>query len=224
MMNSIIKLGIFAILFLILFTGNTQDRVIHAQAVIATDGIVFIDFNNSGTYENTPGTYVESGAEGVTITAYAPDGTVAATALSDANGQYSLDIPDSLLGERIRVEFTTIPATLFPGQNDGSNNGAGTTLRYITVGTDTTDINLTLMSADAYCTAGPDLITSCYTSGDQTSGDATIVGFNYDIPHGSTGGYTSYLNLSSICAGKSPIYTLRFVTSLTCLPLPGGFS
>ena len=85
-------------------------------ATRTVSGQVFIDYDNDGVNDATTTINFDNGAgstttsetgidaTGITVTAYANDGSVLDTAITDASGNYSLDI-----NQPARIEFTDIP-------------------------------------------------------------------------------------------------------------------
>jgi hypothetical protein len=174
---------------------------IYAQTSLS--GTVFQDYNSDGQRTVNGTTFVEAGVENVTVTAYAPDGTVATTATTNATGQYTLNLPPALDGERVRLEFTNFPNNLQPGIHDGtSNNGAGTSVRFITGGgTVTADLSLT--NVGTFCGTGnnpqPDLVTSCFVFGDQTGTQPTVI----QVAYNATGNNVAYTELANAAESGS---------------------
>ncbi|MGJ3241079.1 MAG: SdrD B-like domain-containing protein [Anaerolineae bacterium] len=165
-------------------------------AATAITGEAYRDFNNSGT-RDTLVTYNEPPVAGVTVTVFSTDGSVVDSDITDANGQYTLNVPDALDGERLRIEFTNLPDDLQPGTHTGAGeDGLGTTVRFITGGIDVT-VDLPLSSRGDFCGTGtnpqPDLVTSCFVFNDQTTTDPTVVLFNY----GDRGDGVAYTELAN---------------------------
>lgn len=162
----------------------------------AVTGEVFRDFNSSGVRE-TGGSYNEPPVANVTVTAYDLAGNIVDTTTTDANGQYSLTLPASLNGERVKIEFTNLPNNLQPGTHEGAGtSGSGTTVQFITGGGATT-VDLSLSAVGQYCGAGtnpqPDVVTSCFVFGDQTTTDPTVVQVSYN----ATGNNVPYTELAN---------------------------
>ena len=153
-------------------------------AATTITGEIYRDFNNSGT-RDTGATYNEPPVENVTVTAFNTlTGAIVATTTSDVNGLYTLNLPDALDGERVRLEFSNLPTGLQPGIHTGGGaDGDGTTVQFITGGGAVT-VDLPLSSSGDYCGAGtnptPDLVTSCFVFDDQTGTESTVVMFGYN--------------------------------------------
>jgi len=198
---------------------GSQLAVVHAANPIS--GIVYRDFNNSGTRDNLPGTFVESLVNGVEVRAYDATGALlecnrsgptdcTGTADADADGAYSLALPSINLGDTIRIEFVNLPGSLQPGTHSGSGAGGnGTTVRILTgTGAAMTGIDLPLTSPGGFCGAGtdpnPDLLLPCYAIGDQTAADPLVVSFPYNTPNNTDfsvgGGYSVLLDSDEVGA------------------------
>ncbi len=65
------------------------------------NGTVFLDYNNNGVQGPS-----DIGVAGVTVTAYDTSGAQVTSAITQADGTYTLSVPD---GTEVRVEFTNIP-------------------------------------------------------------------------------------------------------------------
>ena len=101
---------------------STNDPCVDGPNTVG--GNVFRDFNSNGIQE------VEetAGIENISVTAYAPDGTIYGPDITDEFGDWYLTIPD---GVQVRIEFTTIPAAYL---NTSTFNGINsrTTVQFVT--------------------------------------------------------------------------------------------
>lgn len=129
-------------------------------------GSVFLDTDSDGGAD-----FGETGVAGVTVTAYNNAGVAAATAATDANGNYTLaGLTD---GIEYRLEFTGLPAGLEPGPH-GYNSA--TTVAFAT-SPDTVEVGL----VDPRIGSNPRLATAVYHNG-SGSGNTGVgyISFPYD--------------------------------------------
>ncbi|NOT62239.1 MAG: HYR domain-containing protein, partial [Acidobacteria bacterium] len=143
-------------------------------------GVVYQDYNDNGrrdtaaTITNADGTQLpvafDRGVAGVTVTAYAADGSEAGSATTGADGAYSINASGS---GPYRLEFTNLPAGYFPsvvGDNSRTN------VRFIS-GATASNQDYGIVLPAAYCQDNPTLITACYVGGNQSGSDPVIVSF-----------------------------------------------
>ncbi len=146
-------------------------------------GTVFQDYNANGrrdtaaTITNSDGSSLavafDRGVSGVTVTAYAANGSEAGSATTGADGSYSINATGS---GPYRVEFTNLPAGYFPGTVGDNSRG---NVRFIEGGS-ASNIDYGIVLPMAYCQDNPTLITACYVGGDQLAGsNPVIVSFPY---------------------------------------------
>jgi uncharacterized repeat protein (TIGR01451 family) len=122
-------------------------------------GTAFEDFNDNGT-RNNGDPAVDSGVGGITVTAYAPDGSQVAQTTTAADGTYTLDVPD---GTEVRVEFTNLPAGYQPARH-GPNSG--TTVQYVTG--PATGVDVGVLQPGNFCQDNPQLAVACMKFGGHT--------------------------------------------------------
>lgn len=153
-------------------------------------GKVFHDYNANGlrdmttTINNngagTTGVAIDAGVMGVLVTAYDTSGAAVGTAVTVADGSYSLAVSGN---GPYRIEFTSIPVTFQPGPVGSGADGSGTTVQFVS-DPNAADVNLGLVCADQYCQNDPIIATSCFVFGDAVNGpnanQPAIVGFAYD--------------------------------------------
>src|SRR5262245_1880636 len=182
--TSLIIPAILLIAFLaalsVLSFGSLSPTGLAASGVIT--GAVFQDFNSNGVRDLNPvaandgagniGLASDRGVQGVTITAYGPSGAVAGSAVSGADGGYSLTATGA---GPYRIEFSNIPAGFQPGPH-GPN--AGSTVQFVPDG-NSSNINLALVLPREYCQNNPTLVTSCYVGGPQNVDGPVIISFPY---------------------------------------------
>lgn len=155
-------------------------------------GRVFQDYNGNGTYDTAAGfESVDTGVANVTISAYDQSGVLQGTAVTAANGTYSLIATGT---GPYRLEFTTIPAGFSPSARStdsvsgGSTTNAGSTVQFVN-DLSTGNVNLALNRPEEYCENNPTLYVPRYAQG--ASND--IYGSNpalYDFPYISGTTYT----------------------------------
>jgi hypothetical protein len=163
--------------------------------VIAQSGVAFRDYNNNGVKD----TY-EPGVAAIVVKSYAVGDVLYGTAVTAANGTYSLS-PAAAAGQPLRIEFE-IPATAanFNAATNAidkeapSNALNGTAVRFITG--NVTGINFAINNPADYTTTSARLSTTGYVSGNQLSLSSdvrnynSISNFNYDFS--STVGILAY--------------------------------
>ncbi|MGB1249470.1 MAG: SdrD B-like domain-containing protein [Candidatus Promineifilaceae bacterium] len=125
-------------------------------------GNVFNDTDANGASSG------DAGVQSVTVTAYAADGSVGATATTDANGNYQLSgLTDTT---QYRVEFTNLPASNYDSPNGANSN---TSVMFVTAPQSNVDFGIADTSVLTQCsTAHPDLAVACYFDGAITSSEA----------------------------------------------------
>src|SRR5262245_21097521 len=207
---------------LVLFNALLAARfVLTAQAAGTIAGTVFQDYNDNGVQDigstipndglpfdplagsiNMPN---DQGVGGVTVTAYDAAGAMVGTAITAADGSYS--IAASGVGP-YRVEFTGLPAG-FESSPFGANSN--TTVQFVPDG-NSNNVNLGINIAADYCQNNPDLATSCYVFGDQLSPPANASPVLVSFPYSSG---------SARMSGGDPINDFTAPTAHT-LMIPGG--
>jgi hypothetical protein len=145
-------------------------------------GVVFQDYNANGTRDasrtiaNTGSgnivVAVDRGIPGVVVTAFASGGSVAGTATTDDQGNYSINAAGT---GPYRVEFTSIPAGFRPGPF-GTNSKS--TVQFVSDAV-ASDVSLGLVLPRDYCQDNPTLVTGCYVGGNQSTVDPVVISFPY---------------------------------------------
>ncbi|MBI5916142.1 MAG: hypothetical protein HY842_12270, partial [Bacteroidetes bacterium] len=138
-------------------------------------GVVWQDFN----FDGVRGTYETIGVEDVTVQVYDCDGNLAATDISDTDGNW--DVDPTNISFPVRVEFSDLPTwagSTFRGTN------SKTTVQFVSAATCTVDLGVA-NPADYCNTTNPATILSCYESGNAVYGgsgntDAGIISFPYN--------------------------------------------
>ncbi len=139
-----------------------------AQAAGTISGVVFLDFNQDGLNNLTASAglpAVDQGVDAVQVRAYDASGTLQGSALTGADGSYSLSATGT---GPYRVEFT-VPAGYLPS---GEGVDSGTTIQFVPNGGGTASLGLTIPSE--YCQNNPLECTSRYVNGDAATG--TLIG------------------------------------------------
>jgi hypothetical protein len=152
-------------------------------------GTVFRDFNGNGMKDNSA-TFNEPVAAGITVKVYNTAGTQVGSTTSDAAGAYSftgLTLP-------LRVEFSGFGASDFTAVASASN---GSSVQFHTTSSTTADF--AIQYPRDYCNStNPNLMTSCYVSGDQVNGvskdDPVLISFPYNAGSRTIQVYTSAAN------------------------------
>ncbi|GAB3987797.1 hypothetical protein GCM10028807_09090 [Spirosoma daeguense] len=147
------------------------------QAHAQVSGTVFRDYTGDGIRQ-TSSIVSEPGVANVTVRAFNNVGAqVGATATSDANGNYSISVPN---GTSVRVEFSSLPAGAFP---TAFGTNSKTLIQFVSA--PATTVSLGVLSQADYDTYGYHLFTSCYANGDsqtggsQSASETAIAGINY---------------------------------------------
>lgn len=179
--RSLMVVGMIA---LMLATTVSWGSGVGAQGFGAITGVVFQDYNGNGQrdlnefIDNNGGgqvrAAVDRGLPDVTVTAYDSNGNQVGTAISAANGSYSLT---PTAPAPYRVEFT-YPDLYQPGPL-GRNNAS--TVRVV-ARTPVAEIDLGLIIPGEYCQDNPTLVTSCFKTGvleDIDPNEETLVSFPY---------------------------------------------
>ena len=170
------------------------------------NGQVFIDYDNDGVNDGTTSSKTETGvdAEGITVTAYANDGTVLNTAITDASGNYSLGI-----NQPARIEFTNLPE----GYNVSSQgNAANDTVSdvFFVDGTGDVSADLGILKPDNYVEEGldPRLITTCFILGGFSGSNETGV---VSVLHSANGDVTTVDKTTDATIGQvGSVYGLAY--------------
>ncbi len=141
-------------------------------------GMVFNDYNADGVKNSGE----VNGVPNATVTAYGCDGTKFTTS-TDANGQYTLNIPASKYP--LRVEFTGLSSVYGQGTINGTDGR--TSVQFVKASN--CNVNLGVNDPADFCQTNPLMFTPCFVMGNPlaegTSKTAdALVGF----PYANTGG------------------------------------
>ena len=154
-------------------TGHIQPALA-AENAGAVTGTVFHDVNANGAQDAG-----EAGVAGITVTAYQsgtlPLSTVTST---DANGLYTF----TLGAANARIEFTGLP---FGYQSSPVGANSNTSVRFVT--TPASAVNFGVFQPSAYCQNNPQLVTACFTAGDNIAGIDNGKTNVFSFPYSATG-------------------------------------
>ena len=146
-------------------------------AVGQISGTVFRDYNADGAPTSTTAIN-EPGIASVTVTAVNTAGAVAASTVTNAAGSYTLTLGTG----QYRVQFTGLATGDFSGPvNTTATGGSGSSVQFVTA--PVANVNFGVNYPTDYCQANPQLVTSCYVFGNQTTGssntDPVFISFPY---------------------------------------------
>lgn len=119
-------------------------------------GIVFQDFDADGTQDS-----LEPGEQGISIVAYASDGSTLASTTSASDGTYVLSGISA--NTNVRVEFSGLPTEFKFGP--AASSAAGTAVRFVAA-QGSCNINLGLSYPYRYCQASPRISSPRHVNGD----------------------------------------------------------
>lgn len=144
-------------------------------------GRVFQDFNGNGLYDASGGTSaqptaLDSGLGGVSVSAYDANGVFQGSAVTAANGAYSLAAAGT---GPYRLEFTALPTGYSPSARStdsvagGTASDAGSTVQFVQDG-NTSDVNLAVNRPGDFCQDNPAICSQLYGVGDATQPEAVF--------------------------------------------------
>ena len=147
-------------------------------------GQVWEDWNYNGVMDETP----IVGVPDVTVTVYGCDGTVLGTLMTDANGEWSLDVSGAATcngSNDVRVEYSGLPSwAKFSAV--GVNNGSS--VQFVAPGN---CARLAVGDPDFYYQSAPDMVTSVFRNGLPDPSHSALVKFGYNSSGISQSGITS---------------------------------
>jgi hypothetical protein len=140
-------------------------------------GIVYKDYNASGSRDNTAGTLVEPLVAGITVKAYSATDALLATTTTNSSGAYSF----TSLTLPLRIEFSGFPASYLPGAATDIAGIVGSSVQFITSATTTADFRIN--NPDNYSQANPMVVRGQNYIGpaSNNSGDGTLNGTYYNV-------------------------------------------
>ena len=154
-------------------------------AVCNVTGRAYFDYDFDTDQNGNPA-YTEDGLYGITVTVYYMDlaGLPASlTATTDANGDFSINIPDlSNTDQEVRIEFTDLAYFANSGRYGATGTGSGTTTNFVDCGGGGAVSNLAVGTTEPNCQYrdNPHMATTCFSQGDQTAGDPVFIALRYD--------------------------------------------
>ena len=173
-----------------------------ALAAGAITGTVFQDANANGAQDGA-----EAGLAGITVTAW-QSGTlpISTTTTTDASGLYTL----TLAGSNARIEFTGLPFGLESSPVDPAVAPAGsnTSVRFVT--TPASSVNFGLFQPGAYCQNNPQLITACFTAGDNIGGADQGKTNVFSFPYNATGNSPAFQTSLAIAKQVGSVFGVAY--------------
>ncbi len=180
--------GKWVVVLLLLSVLLVQQTVYAAAGNIT--GTVFRDYNADGVKQP-----LEPGIAGVNVTAYDANGTPSPTAITIANGTYT--IAHTFAGDEARVEFT-LPS-------DGSLNylqpgaAGNTTVQFIDIsGGNVSGINVGFNNPAQYSIANPDVAVPAWERNDPTGNNNPVVRGHLYNANGTAVTLQNYANASQV--------------------------
>jgi hypothetical protein len=135
-------------------------------------GKVFQDYNANGQLDTASGAAIDRGIGGIVVTAYAPTGAAAGSAITDGNGDYSIATAGT---GPYRVEFTSLPVGFHPSARSAASFGAntagmaGSSVQFVNEG-GAGNVNLAINNPSDYCQNNPGLATCIMWQGNPVTG------------------------------------------------------
>lgn len=133
-------------------------------------GRVFHDYNSNGSYDTAAGlNSVDAGVGGVTVTAYDSAGAAQGSAVSAANGTFTLAATGT---GPYRLEFTTMPSGYYASARSanslfgGTTGDSGSAVQFVGDG-GTINVNLALSRPEEFCENNPEMVVSRFALGAQ---------------------------------------------------------
>ena len=141
----------------------------------AISGTVFEDTINDGTFSST-----ESGLGNVLVTVYGADGNSVASAISDANGNYSFSNLSDDTPYRLEFKSSNEYYSSFQGKDNNSS------IQFVEA--PACEVNYGLTRKVSSCGTNPDLLLTCFVQGeiDEHPDFATIISTEHDFQVGSS--------------------------------------
>ncbi|MBZ0301873.1 MAG: DUF11 domain-containing protein [Anaerolineae bacterium] len=130
------------------------------------NGSAYRDFNADGERTSAQ----EVGVADILVTAYDASGNAIDSATTDDTGAYSLTALPA--AEEVRLEFTSLPSYLYYGP---AGAGSSTSVAFVTCGTNQGTIDIGVANPGQYCDLTPDIVTTCFTIGDQAGNNEPVL-------------------------------------------------
>ncbi|MEL7038625.1 MAG: GEVED domain-containing protein, partial [Cyanobacteria bacterium J06592_8] len=166
-----------------IFTSATQQN--WPGILIDITGTAFLDYNSDGTRQTPTGDLDnadEVGLENVRVTAIGEDGSVVGTTTTNANGDYTLTVPDNT---PVRLEFSNVPSSFVNGSLANADPNTVSNVAFVEAGTTDVTANLGVHRPSDVTDGTIELVTACYVFalGDPANNgnDAALIKFDYDL-------------------------------------------
>jgi SdrD B-like domain len=144
---------------------------LHAQV----SGRSYKDYNANGLWDSTA-TYLDQGRVGTKVEAYDSKGVLKGTALTDADGKYT--IPN--VSGNLRIQFYP-PAYYTDGFITKKNQASQSSIQFVKA--PATNVDLGINFADDYCGDNPKMVVACYAVGIGGQSEDAVV----TIPYSASG-------------------------------------
>jgi hypothetical protein len=183
---------------------SLEGEVLANPGSSTVEGTIFQDFGSDGVMNTTvvSGQATDIGIAGVTVSAYNAVGALVGSALTTADGTYTIQVSEDP-GTPLRIEFTTPdsgPLAALRPSFSGADNG--TTVQFVEAGD--TNVDAAFNVPGEYCQANPHLAVSrlCAGKGTVVDQSPTIFvtqydGGPYDTTTALTNGFTSWTTNSA---------------------------
>ncbi|MCB0111857.1 MAG: hypothetical protein KDE53_38295, partial [Caldilineaceae bacterium] len=150
-------------------------------AATPISGQVFRDFNSDGLI-TANGTITDTGVANVTITAYDKAGNNVGSAVTDVNGDYTINPTGD---GPYRIEFSDLPEGYAPTTHGTAN---GTSVQFVNSAADASTINLGVGYPEEYCQDNPAFCTNMLLAGDinNTAPTQTLFQIDYEATADAT--------------------------------------
>jgi SdrD B-like domain len=144
---------------------------LHAQV----SGRVYKEYNANGTWDSTA-TYLDQGRAGTKVDVYDSKGVLKGSALTDADGKYT--IPNVTGNLRVHI---SPPAYYTDGFITKKNQASQSSIQFVKA--PATNVDLGINFADDYCGDNPKMVVACYAVGIGGQSEDAVV----TIPYNASG-------------------------------------
>jgi SdrD B-like domain len=146
-------------------------------------GRIYKDYNANGTWDSTA-TYLDQGRTGTKVEAYDSKGVLKGSALTNADGKYT--IPG--VSGNLRVHITP-PAFYTDGFITKKNQASQSSIQFVKA--PATNVDLGINFADDYCGENPKMVVACYSLGVGEVNENSVV----SIPYNASGKDPSFKSM-----------------------------
>jgi hypothetical protein len=174
------------LLFILLATSSF---IVNGQV----SGVVYKDYNASGTRDNTVGTLVEPLVSGITVKAYSATGALLATTTTTSTGPQNYSFAGLTLP--VRIEFSGLPASYLPSCATDQTSLTGSSVQFISAATTAADFRIN--NPDDYSQPNPLVISARNIIGTASGTTSTLRGSYYNNATYTTSGSASNLGFTS---------------------------